>query len=153
MLYFTCQLAIGANENSEEGKTMTETGRKVTVAGVELIEHQDEFSFKVPDDSPVEKERGQTVKQNFTYPQVTTEAEATAVCKEKEWDLVEFVNAELRDNARANAYQSLSAAHRPSKVSAEDIRERMIRDYIRLGIPADVARKQVEGLLAQQTAG
>jgi hypothetical protein len=59
-----------------------------------------------------------------------------------------MVNDNLKANARSNAYQAALLPYRPSEVSAEDIKERMIRDYIRLGIPEDTARKQVEALLA-----
>jgi hypothetical protein len=42
--------------------------------------------------------------------------------------------------------------YRPSEVTPDEIKERMIRDYIRLGIPEDTARKQVEALLSAMPA-
>jgi hypothetical protein len=38
--------------------------------------------------------------------------------------------------------------YRPSEVSPEEIKERMVRDYIRLGIAEDIARAQVTSLLS-----
>jgi len=135
---------------------MTATGKTVELSGndtsVTLPESKDTFSFQVPNESPVESERGKKSDHEFTYAQVSNDDEAQAVCKIKEWSLVEFVNDALRSQARANAYQSLVAAHKPSKVSADEIKERMIRDYIRLGIPADTARAQVESMLAAQVS-
>lgn len=64
-----------------------------------------------------------------------------------------MVNDNLKANARSNAYQAALLPYRPSEVSPAEIQERMVRDYIRLGIPEDVARAQVSGLLAStQTA-
>ena len=106
------------------------------------------FNFTVPTNSPVEAERGQSQERIFQYEQCETEAEATKVLTDKGWSIVSLVNDNLKSNARANAYQAALAPHRPSEVSPEDIKERMVRDYIRLGIAEDVARKQVEALLA-----
>ena len=80
------------------------------------------------------------------------ENEAQNVVTEKKWSLVGMVNDILKANARSNAYQAALLPYRPSEVSPEDIKERMIRDYIRLGIPEDTARKQVEALLAANVA-
>jgi hypothetical protein len=58
----------------------------------------------------------------------------------------------LKANARSNAYQAALLPYRPSEVTPDEIKERMVRDYIRLGVPEDAARKQVDSLLAAQTA-
>lgn len=103
------------------------------------------FTFKVPDGHP---QAGEKLEKAFEYSVCETESEASAVMAEKKWSLLEMVNDVLKANSRSNAYQAALLPYRPSEVSAEDIKERMIRDYIRLGIPEDTARKQVEALLA-----
>lgn len=103
------------------------------------------FTFAIPEGHP---QAGEKIEKSFDYQQVTTEAEATQVITDKKWSVVGMVNDVLKANARSNAYQAALLPYRPSEVSAEDIKERMIRDYIRLGIPEDTARKQVEALLA-----
>ena len=67
---------------------------------------------------------------------------------EKKWNLVSLVNDNLKANARSNAYQAALLPYRPSEVSPDEIKERMVRDFIRLGVSEDTARKQVESLLA-----
>ena len=110
------------------------------------------FTFKVPEDSPVESERGKKVEKAFDYKETESEAEAQQVMTEKKWSLKEMVDETLKANARSNAYQSALLPHKPSEVPQEDIKERMIRDYIRLGIPENVARAQVESMLANAAA-
>lgn len=132
----------------------TATGGTVVVRGednqsVTLAEHKDTFSFKVPNDSPVESERGKSSDRDFTYGQAADEETAQLVAEIKGWTLLGFVNDALKAASRSNSYQAALAPHKPSKVSDEDIVERMVRDYIRLGIPEDIARKQVETMRAQ----
>jgi hypothetical protein len=103
------------------------------------------FSFAVPDGHP---QAGEKIEKTFDYTEVTTEAEALQVIADKKWSVMALVNDNLKANARSNAYQSALLPFRPSEVPPEEIKERMIRDYIRLGIPEDTARKQVEQLLA-----
>jgi hypothetical protein len=107
------------------------------------------FTFAIPEGHP---QAGEKIEKTFDFSQVNTEAEATSVVTEKKWSVVGMVNDVLKANARSNAYQAALLPYRPSEVSAEDIKERMIRDYIRLGIPEDTARKQVEALLAASQA-
>jgi len=103
------------------------------------------FTFKVPENHA---EAGKEVEKAFDFNECENEAEANQVIAEKKWDIKDLVNKALKTNARSNAYQAALLPYRPSEVSADDIRERMIRDYIRLGIAEDVARKQVESLLS-----
>lgn len=103
------------------------------------------FTFKVPEGH---EQAGQKIEKSFDYGEVNTQAEAESVIADKKWSVVDMVNETLKANARANAYQTATAAYRPSTVSDEDIQERMVRDYIRLGFSEDVARKTIEGLLA-----
>jgi hypothetical protein len=109
------------------------------------------FSFKVPGEPGepgAHAEAGKKVEKSFDYQECENEAEASKVMADKKWKLMDMVNEALKANARSNAYQSALLPYKPSEVSPEDIKERMIRDYIRLGIPEDTARKQVEALLA-----
>lgn len=107
------------------------------------------FTFKVPEGH---EEAGKKIEKSFDFEQVTTEAEASEVITSKKWNVVDMVNETLKSNARANAYQTATAAYRPSTVPQEDIVERMVRDYIRIGLSEDVARKTIAGLLAAKTA-
>lgn len=133
---------------------MTATTEKVKVGETELTVHQDNFSFTVPQADKIKPEQshmaGKKYEKTFSFPQVSDNDEAEAVCKAKEWTLVDFVNDALKSNARSSAYQAESALYRISEVSPDEIRERMIRDYIRLGVPEDVARTQVTALLNAQ---
>lgn len=103
------------------------------------------FTFAIPEGHP---QAGEKVEKPFEYQVCQTEDEATKVIADKKWSVLSMVNDALKANARSNAYQAALLPYRPSEVSPEDIKERMIRDYIRLGIPEDTARKQVEALLA-----
>lgn len=103
------------------------------------------FTFSIPEGHP---QAGEKIEKSFDFQVCDNETEAAAVVTEKKWSLTGMVNDILKANARSNAYQAALLPYRPSEVSPEDIKERMIRDYIRLGVPEDTARKQVEALLA-----
>lgn len=103
------------------------------------------FTFSIPEGHP---QAGEKLEKSFEYQVCDNEPEASEMLASKKWSIVGMVNDTLKANARSNAYQAALLPYKPSEVSAEDIKERMIRDYIRLGIPEDTARKQVESLLA-----
>ncbi len=103
------------------------------------------FSFAIPEGHA---QAGDKIEKTFDYQHCNTLEEATKVIEDKKWNIVTMVNDNLKANARSNAYQAALLPYRPSEVSPEEIKERMVRDYIRLGIPEDTARKQVEALLA-----
>ncbi len=103
------------------------------------------FTFAVPEGHP---EAGKKIEKAFEYQECETVEEATKVLTDKNLSIVDLVNDKLKANARSNSYQAALLPYRPSEVSPDEIKERMVRDYIRLGIPEDVARKQVEALLA-----
>jgi hypothetical protein len=106
------------------------------------------FTFAVPEGHA---QAGEKVEKAFEFQVCENDAEATTVLADRKLSIVELVNDKLKANARSNAYQAALLPYRPSEVSPEDIKERMIRDYIRLGIPEDTARKQVEALLVAST--
>jgi len=126
MIDFTCPI----KDRPGEKNMQTKTGK---------------FTFAIPESHP---SAGEKVEKTFDYKVCDNENEANEVIREKKWSIVALVNDNLKANARSNAYQAALLPYRPSEVSAEDIKERMVRDYIRLGIPEDTARKQVEALLA-----
>lgn len=103
------------------------------------------FTFTIPDGHP---EAGKKLEKSFEFQVCESETEASAVLADKKWNIVSMVNDTLKANARSNAYQAALLPYRPSEVSQDDIKERMIRDYIRLGVSEDAARRQVEALLA-----
>ena len=108
------------------------------------------FTFAIPEGHA---QAGEKIEKTFDYQLCNTEAEATQVITDKKWSVVALVNDNLKANARSNAYQAALLPYRPSEVTPEEIQERMIRDYIRLGIPEDTARKQVTALLAASSQG
>lgn len=103
------------------------------------------FTFSVPEGH---SQAGEKLEKSFEYQVCDNETEATSVITDKKWSIVGMVNDTLKANARSNAYQAALLPYKPSEVSPEDIKERMVRDYIRLGVSEDAARKQVESLLA-----
>lgn len=107
------------------------------------------FTFAIPEGHP---QAGEKVEKTFEYRQCNSETEAQSVMDEKKWVLTSMVNDNLKANARSNAYQAALLPYRPSEVTPDEIVERMVRDYIRLGVAEDVARKQVAAMLALQTA-
>lgn len=106
------------------------------------------FSFAIPEGHA---QAGEKVEKTFDYKVCDNDSEAQTVMTEKKWSLTSMVNDNLKANARSNAYQAALLPYKPSEVSPEEIKERMVRDFIRLGINEDVARKQVDSLLASQT--
>lgn len=105
------------------------------------------FSFAVPEGHP---EQGNKIEKAFEFKVCENETEATAVLTERKLSIVEMVNDKLKANARSNAYQAALLPYRPSEVSPEDIQERMIRDYIRLGVSEEMARATVTAMLANK---
>lgn len=103
------------------------------------------FTFSVPDGHP---EAGTKIEKSFDYQLCETAEEAEKVIADKKWSVVAMVNDNLKANARSNAYQAALLPYKPSEVPQEDIVERMVRDYIRLGVSEDVARRTVTSLLA-----
>lgn len=107
------------------------------------------FTFAIPEGHA---QAGDKVEKSFEYRVCDTEEQALAVIGEKKWNIVAMVNDVLKANARSNAYQAALLPYRPSEVSPEEIKERMVRDFIRLGLPEQMARTQVESLLAANAA-
>lgn len=113
------------------------------------------FSFKVPDDAIVKgstdshPDAGKKIEQSFDYQEVETDDEAKELCEKKGWTLLGFINEALKANARSSAYQNALAVYKPSEVSAEDIKARMVRDFIRLGMTEEAAKNLVESSTAK----
>lgn len=107
------------------------------------------FSFAVPEGHA---QAGEKIEKTFDYQECVTLEEAEKVIADKKWNVVAMVNDNLKASARSNAYQAALLPYRPSEVSPEEIQERMVRDYIRLGVSEEVARKQVAALLGATQA-
>lgn len=106
------------------------------------------LTFKVPEDS-THQAAGTKIDKSFDYQFCDTVAEAEAVATKKEWTLLEFVNDALKQNARANCYQNQLALYVPkTEISLDAIKERLVRDFIRSGLSEDVAKTQVDSILA-----
>ena len=126
----------------------------VKIGDVEIPKHSDTLNFTVPSADKIKPSQaelaGKKYEKTFYFGQVTTEEEAQAVCAVKEWDLVSFVNDALKAAARASAYQAESALYKVSDVADEDIVERMVRDFIRMGLSEEKARKRVAAALSEE---
>lgn len=109
-----------------------------------MITKSGKFSFAIPEGHA---QAGDKVEKTFEYLECQTTEEAEKVIADKKWNVVTMVNDNLKANARSSSYQAALLPYRPSEVSPEEIQERMVRDYIRLGISESVAREQVAALL------
>lgn len=117
------------------------------------------FTFEIPaltDEQVaqgiVREDAGKKVEKSFDYFEPETDEEAQKLATDKKLNFKQLVADKVKSNARSNAYQAALLPYRPSEVSPEDIRERMIRDYIRLGINEADARKMIEGMVAAKNA-
>lgn len=130
---------------------MGTTGKTIEIGGAKLQEHKDTLSFTVPPKEKIKPEQanraGEKYEKEFIFPQVADDVEADAVCTEKEWSLVDFVNDALKNAARSSAYQSELTLYKLSEVSREDVVERMVRDFIRVGKTEVQARAIVKAAL------
>lgn len=70
---------------------------------------------------------------------------------DKKWPIQDMVDSQLKSNARSAAYQAALLPYKPSEVSKEDIAERMVRDYIRMGKSEAWARKRVAEDMADES--
>lgn len=110
-----------------------------------MITKVGKFSFSIPDGHP---QSGEKVEKPFEYQECENIEEANAIITDRKWNIVRMVNDALKSTARSNQYQAALLPYRPSEVSQEDIKERMIRDFIRLGSSESAARAQVDAMLA-----
>ena len=137
--------------NVEEGATL-----EVTRDAQGYIVDSDSLTFTVPADTVKEDAKpGSKYEKPFSYRVVETEEQATAIMEEKGLNLVDLINRKLKADARSNAYQSEVLAHKPlsSSVSVDEIKERLVRDFMRAGqgaITEAMARAQVESILSQK---
>lgn len=111
-----------------------------------MITKVGKFTFAIPEGHPDE---GKKIEKPFEFPQVESETEAESVMESKKWKKQGMVNEALRRNARSNAYQNALLPYKPSEVPEENIVERMVRDYIRLGASEEKARAAVAKVLAE----
>jgi hypothetical protein len=114
-----------------------------------MVEKVGKFTITVPEGH---EQAGQKIDKAFTYQECQTDEEATQVLADKKLSIREMVNDKLKLNSRSNAYQAALLPYQPPKVSEEDIKERMVRDYIRLGKSEAVARKLVDAALSAMDA-
>lgn len=105
------------------------------------------YKFKVPENSG-HQDAGKQFEKEFDYTECESVDEAEKVATDKGWSLLEFVNDKLMQSARSSSYQNALAVYRPSEVTPDEIKARMVRDFIRLGLSEDVAKTQVEAILS-----
>jgi Glu-tRNA(Gln) amidotransferase subunit E-like FAD-binding protein len=116
-----------------------------------FIVDTDVLSFTVPKETVKEGATpGAKYDKSFTYRVCDSDELAHKIMEEKDWSVQDLVNRKLKADARSNAYQSESIAHQPVKstVPLSEIKERLVRDFMRSGLSESVARAQVESVLA-----
>lgn len=110
------------------------------------------FTYTVPANATLPNgephpDAGKEIEKSFDFLEVQDADEANAVIAEKKWSLVDMVNKTLKANARSSAYQSALAVYKPSEMTPEEAKERMIRAAVRQGASEENARKMIEALL------
>lgn len=144
-------------DTTVENETEKETRKVLTKEEKQYLNslptESDSFTFAVPDTHADSKivhfDGGKPGKKkvSFLFP-IVTEDTVAKVMEIKGWTSVDMVNDALKANARSNEYQLALAPYRPSQRTPEQIKEDIIRDYVRSGISEDIARKQVEALFS-----
>lgn len=144
---------VAVPEQDEESGAVA-TGNELTVKGkggeIALPEYIDSLTFTVPKDAPQVELRGTKITKPYAFGKVDNDTDAAKVMGIKGWKLMDFVNEALQGASRSSAYQATLALYRPTKVSEDDIVERMVRDFIRLGVTEDAARAQVASMLSNK---
>lgn len=119
-----------------------------------LLVKSDTLTFTVPKDTVKEGAiAGAEIEKPFSYTEVENEEQATSVISDKKWNLVGLVNRKLKADARSSAYQAELLQHKPVTTTAtpDEIKERMVRDAIRMGLAESDARAYVDSMLAAAT--
>ncbi len=140
------------DEAQEKQGSQRETGENVVIGEATLKEFSSTLSYTIPSEGVREEMKarsGEKIERNFLFGQVDSEAQANEVMAAKKWSVIDYVNGELKGNARSSCYQTTSALYKESKVTSEQIQERAIKDLIRLGVPEGTARATVEATVEQ----
>lgn len=94
---------------------------------------------------------GTEITKPFKFPETETDEEAREVMDKRKLSVKKIVDKVLRANARSAAYQAAMLPYKASEVPKEDIAERMVRDYIRMGKTEEWARRRVAEDMADET--
>lgn len=105
------------------------------------------YTMTVPTDS-THPDAGKKLPKEYDYQQCESVEEAEKTAADKGWSLLGFVNEKLQALAKASAYQNALAVYKPSEATPDEIKSRMVRDFIRLGLSEEVAKAQVESILS-----
>jgi hypothetical protein len=115
---------------------------------------KDVLTFTVPKDTVKEgATAGAEIEKPFTFLQVDSDEQANEIIASKKWNLQELVNRKLKADARSSAYQAELLQHKPVTTTAtpDEIKERMVRDAIRMGLAESDARAYVDSMLSAAT--
>jgi hypothetical protein len=104
------------------------------------------FRFTVPADSP-QGRGGEKLEVGFSFPVCESDEDITAVLAERKTSVLEVINSVLRDKAKAAAYQSLLASHKPADLSAEDALQGVIRTLVRTGLSVEKATERARKMM------
>ncbi len=116
------------------------------------VETPDTFTFKIPKEHPDhldEKGEVRQIEGSYAWLSCPTDKVAADTINDEnkgkdDKDRLTFrglVNDVMQARARSNAYQKALAKYKPHTISDAAVRERVIRDMIRGGIPESVATK------------
>jgi|SRR5215831_2651634 len=114
-----------------------------------MIRNEANFTFRVPEGH---EKAGEKITKSFQFDQCETDAEAVQLIADKKWSVKDLANEALKTNARSNAYQNALAPYRPTERTPEQIRQDLIRDFIRSGKSEELATKLVDMALAAENA-
>lgn len=110
-----------------------------------MVTKEANFSFTVPDGHA---EAGTKYTRAFQWQEPETDAEAlTVIASKKNWSVRGLVADALKVAARSNATQNALAPYRPTERTDEDLRNDLVRNFIRLGKTEAEALKAVEDVL------
>jgi len=123
-----------------------------TIKVADLLEYfvktfKQEFTFTVPAEHP---EAGTEITKSFEYFECETDEEIKEVMERKKLSLYKLVNDKLKSDARSNAYQTATLPYKTTELTKEEITEKMVRDYIRMGNSEEKARRRVAKMLAEE---
>lgn len=86
---------------------------------------------------------GAEITKPFKFQETETDAEAVEVMDKRKLSVKKIVDKVLRANARSAAYQAAMLPYKGTETPKEEIAERMVRDYIRMGKTEEWARRRV----------
>lgn len=114
-----------------------------------MVNKSDDYTVTVPADSPVVDMRGKKLTGKYEFQAVEESDDLDKVLESKEWTLADLINEKLQKLAYSRAVQAALAPHKPSKLSVDEAKEKMVRASMAQGVPEALARATVDSMFAQ----